>query len=328
MDGSAEATLGVAEWFQVGEYDRVERVVDGLRELGVRRLRTAISWADWFTEEAPGWYGWLLPRLTREFEVLPCLMYTPPSIGIVPSTASPPIWAPAYSDFVVQVLLRFEELFEHIELWNEPNCLSEWDWTLDPDWSIFCEMVGPAAHVARSRGRKVVLGGMSPADPAWLELMCERGLVDQVHAVGVHGFPGTWEAEWAGWPPVIGGLREVLDRHGSGAEIWITETGFSTWNGENGQLAALVEALAAPADRVYWFCAEDLASTRNTMDGFHNDEREYHLGLRRENGDPKVLARVWAEAGLAGVAAAARAGSADADASWRPFAGRADAVAA
>ena len=152
-----------------------------------------MSWADWYTEEAPAWYEWVLPRLTREFEVLPCLMYTPPSIGIVPSTASPPRWAPAYSEFVVQVLLRFEHLFEYIEFWNEPNCLSEWDWTLDPDWSIFCEMVGPAAHTARRRGLKVVLGGMTPPDPAWLELMCRRGLIDRVDAVGIHGFPGTWE---------------------------------------------------------------------------------------------------------------------------------------
>jgi len=120
----------------------------------------------------------------------------------------------------------------------------------------------------------------------------------------------------------------VLARHDSPAEIWITETGYSTWNDELVQVLSFADALTAPVERLYWFCAEDLAESRNTMDGFHNDEREYHLGLRRENGDPKVLARVWAEGGLAGVAAAARAGGADSDASWRPFADRADAVAA
>ena len=304
-------SVGVAEWFMVGEHERVERVVGELRELGVRQLRTAVSWADWFTDEAPAWYEWLLPLLARNFEVLPCLMYTPPSLGIVPSTASPPRWAPAYTEFVAQVLLRYEQLFEHIELWNEPNCLSEWDWTLDPDWSTFCEMVAPAAQIARRRGLRVVLGGMTPPDPAWLELMCERGLIGHVDAVGIHGFPGTWEADWKGWDTSIGELRQVLERHGSGAEIWITETGYSTWNDEQGQIAAFVEAARAPAERVYWFCAEDLKATRSTIDGFHNDEREYHLGLHREGGEPKLLAQMWAAGGLAGVEAASVSAGSD-----------------
>jgi len=303
-NGERAAKIGVAEWFQIGEYERVERVTTALRSLGVARLRTVVSWADWYTEDAPAWYGWLLPRLARDFELLPCLMYTPPSLGVVPTTASPPRWVPAYTEFVVQVLLRFEHLFTHVELWNEPNCLSEWDWTLDPDWSAFCEMVAPAAHIARQRSLKVVLGGMTPPDPAWLRLMCDRGLINHVDAVGIHGFPGTWEADWPGWEDQIAALQDVLDDRGSAAEIWITETGFSTWRDERGQVAAFVDALNAPAHRVYWFSAEDLAATRNTMDGFHNDEREYHLGLLRENGGPKLLARLWASGGIAAVEAA------------------------
>ena len=39
--------LGVLEWFDVGERDRVGRVADQLAALGVRHLRTGISWAEW-----------------------------------------------------------------------------------------------------------------------------------------------------------------------------------------------------------------------------------------------------------------------------------------
>ena len=306
-DAPSPERVGVVEWFMVGEYERAERVLDDLLALGVRHVRTAVSWADWFTEPAGPWYGWLLPRIQRDFQLLPCLVYTPPSFGVRPHTSSPP-WAPNYYAHFVQLFIdRFGGLVDWVELWNEPNCLSEWDWTLDPDWSIFCEMVGPAAQLARERGLKVALGGMSPPDRDWLTLMGQRGLLDHVDAVGVHGFPGTWESRWEGWEPIERMIRSVLADVGSSAEVWITETGYSTWQGDEGQqLAAFAETVLAPVERCYWYCAQDLHPARHTVDGFHNDEREYHFGLRREDGEAKLLHRVWSAGGPEGVADAAR----------------------
>jgi CDP-paratose 2-epimerase len=43
--------------------------------------------------------------------------------------------------------------------------------------------------------------------------------------------------------------------------------------------------------------------------GFHNDEREYHFGLRRHDGRPKLLHRLWAEGGPEAALDAARLGS-------------------
>jgi CDP-paratose 2-epimerase len=34
---------------------------------------------------------------------------------------------------------------------------------------------------------------MSPVDPNLLSIMCDRGVVTYIDAVGIHGFPGTWE---------------------------------------------------------------------------------------------------------------------------------------
>ena len=39
----SKPAIGVLEWFHAGDYERVERVVAGLRELGVEHLRTGIS---------------------------------------------------------------------------------------------------------------------------------------------------------------------------------------------------------------------------------------------------------------------------------------------
>jgi len=294
--------LGVVQYFHLGDHDTAERVVEGLERIEVRRLRTAISWCDWTREGGEDWYAWLLPRLTAGFDVLPCFLYTPPELGVMAKTSSPPRDPQAYGRFVEMVLRRHEGWFTHVELWNEPNNYIEWDWTIDPEWVIFAEMIAGAARRASGLGVSSVLGGMSPFDPNWLDLMFKRGALEHVDVVGVHGFPGTWEAVWEGWDEHIGRVEEVLERHGSEASVWVTEAGFSTWaHDEFSQLTTMVQLAEAPADRVYWYSAEDLAPERETLDGFHCDERAYHFGLQRRDGRPKLLARVLAERGLEGV---------------------------
>jgi CDP-paratose 2-epimerase len=139
---------------------------------------------------------------------------------------------------------------------------------------------------------------MSPTDPNWLALMFERGVMEYIDAVGIHGFPGVWEYSWEGWPANVAKVRAVLNRYGSLAEVWITEVGFSTWrHEEHRQLGAFVEAMDAPAERMYWYSGRDLDPDRPTVDGFHSDEREYHFGLKHWDRGDKLLFRVWAEGG-------------------------------
>jgi CDP-paratose 2-epimerase len=302
--------LGVVEWFHVGERQRVERVVGMLEALGVRRLRTGVSWADWHTPEGVEWYAWLLPRLGASFELLPCINHTPPSRGVVPTIQSPPKRPRDFADFIDELVDLHGDSFAWIELWNEPNNLNDWDWTLDPDWQLFCEMVGAAGYWARQLGKKVVLGGMCPLDPHWLALMGQRGVLGVVDAVGLHAFPGGWTTRWQGWHDAVSRAREVLDVHAPDVETWITEVGYSTWNhDEIGQLRCLVEALDAPAARVYWYAAEDLGPLRSACDGFHVDPRQYGFGLADDMGRLKLAGRTLGAVGIAG----ARELSADAE---------------
>ncbi len=287
------------EWFRPGEHERVDRVLADLKRLGVGSLRTGISWADWHTPEGEAWYAWLFPQLARHVNVLPCFVYTPPSWGVVPKTSSPPRDPKSYADFLDLMITRFGKHFEWVELWNEPNNLREWDVTFDPFWNTFSEMAGCAAYWAHQRGKKTVLGGMSPIDPNWLRLMCQRGLIRHLDAIGIHGFPVTFEFYWEGWTPQVARIREVLDQYDSSAEIWITETGYSTWrHDERRQLTAFVDALDAPVQRVYWYACHDLDPRLPTVDGFHSDEREYHFGLKRSDGSEKLLFRLWSDGGI------------------------------
>lgn len=302
-------TIGVVEWMRPGDRARVETMLEDLRALGVRHVRTGFSWADYHTDSGRKWFDWLIPRLAREVEVLPCFTYTPPSLGIEPKTSSPPRRPKDYADFLDTIITRHGEHFEWVELWNEPNNLKDWDWRMDSDWAIFSEMISAAAHWCRERGKKTLLGGMCPTDPGWLDILAGHGVLQFIDAVGVHGFPGTWEFDWSDWSVPIKKVRDVLDRNGSHAEIWVSEAGYSTSKQDQfAQLQSFVNLLDAPADRVYWYSAQDLDPTLPHQDGFHVDERHYHFGLFEPDGRPKLLARVWSEAGISRVRDLSRLG--------------------
>ncbi|MAM89752.1 NAD-dependent epimerase/dehydratase family protein [Allohahella sp. A8] len=299
---AAQARLGVLEWLRPGEHERVEAVLKTLKAVNVSRLRVGISWADWHTPEGKAWIDWLLPRVAKEVEVLPCLTYTPPSLGIEHKSSSPPRNPKDFADFVDVIITDHGEHFEWVELWNEPNNLNDWDWHLDPEWHIFSEMISMAAYWARKRGKKTVLAGMCPTDPNWLDVICSRGVVDLIDAVGIHGFPGTWEFSGESWTDKVHKVREVLDKYNLSPEIWLTEVGYSTWrHDEIVQVKKLIEVLKAPVDRIYWYSAYDLHPHESHQDGFHEDERHYHFGLKTADGSAKLICRVWEDSGLAGL---------------------------
>jgi CDP-paratose 2-epimerase len=307
--GKSQAPLiGMVEWFRPGDYERVETVLADLAALGVRELRTGICWADWYSSEGDGWYAWLLPRLAQSVNILPCFLYTPAPLGVVPKFSSPPQTPKAYADFIDVMITRFGQYFDWIELWNQPNNPSEWDSRIDPDWRIFSEMIGGAAYWAHERGKKTVLPGTWPLDPAWLDLMHERGVLKYIDAVGVHGFPGSSEFAWNGWSDAVGAVRRRLQTLGVETRLWITQSGLSTWRGEeSAQVRAFVEAIDAPVERVYWQSIHDRNPAAAAGDSFHSDERDYHYGLKRLDGTPKLLFHLWSEGGLDAVRESVRA---------------------
>ncbi len=132
--------------------------------------------------------------------------------------------------------------------------------------------------------------------------MGERGLLQHIDAVGMHAFPGRGQSQWEQWKPQVDRVGEVLAQFNPAAQVWITETGYSTWrHDEHRQIAALVDALNAPVQRVYWYSLHDLDPRMATGDGFHADERDYHYGLKRADGGDKLLFRLWSQGGMRAV---------------------------
>lgn len=294
--------IGILEWIRPRDFERVEEVLEDLHKLGITHLRTGVSWADWHQAGTQEWYDWLLPKLASQVELLPSFLYTPPSIAEEPKTSAPPKYLKAYADFIDVMIERYGEHFEWVELWNEPNNSLEYDFTLDYSWNKFARMIEMAAYWAKQKGKKTLLGGMSPIDPNWLHMMAEKGTLEHIDAIGMHGFPDVFDQQWSGWEEKNEEVRKVLHRFDLDKELWISEAGFSTWqHDEVKQFEEFKKVIATDVDRVYWYSLNDLNPELATVGGFHLDEREYHFGLKKANGDKKLLYRLLEKSGLKGI---------------------------
>ena len=293
--------IGVCQWFHYEAHGDVERSIELLHELGVRHLRTGISWADFHRPGGRAWYDWQMAKLQDAgLEVLLSVWHTPPSLAEAGTCASPPRDLEAYAAFIDFVIDLYGGAFQDLELWNEPNNRYKWDFAaFDPKWEKFGAMVGAAAYWAKQRGKTTVLGGMIPVDPHWLDLMRGYGVLDWIDVVAIHAFPGMWwpgernwewHRDWHGWDHKLDSIGE----HTAGRPVWVTETGLATCDRltrcpERHALQAqkLDEAVRSPAERLYWYSLMDLDPARPALEGFHVDENEYHLGLVTYDGRRK-----------------------------------------
>jgi beta-xylosidase len=187
-------------------------------------------------------------------------------------------------------------MVEALMLWNEPNNLSHWDFRLDSNWKRFAEMVIAASRAVRHEnpGLPIVLGGISPIDPNFIELMGRHGVLDAVDLVAVHGFPLDWN-HWSihEWPSKIEEIRGVTRK-----PVWVSEAGVSSFGAEEVQVFGLgrtAELLLRIVDRVHWYSLLDLpptwtATTRHKESEGSSYYRHYYMGLLREDGTPKAAA--------------------------------------
>jgi beta-xylosidase len=185
---------------------------------------------------------------------------------------------------------------EAVMIWNEPNNLSHWDFEMDPDWEKFAEMVKLAASAISAENPRLtkVLGGISPIDPAFIQNMRARGVLDRVDAVAVHGFPLDWN-HWQidEWPARLDEIKRTTH-----LPVWVSEVGVSSFGAEEvqafgiGRSATLLRGLAP---RIHWYSLFDLprawpATTRHREAEGSSYYRHFYMGLVREDGTPKQSA--------------------------------------
>ncbi len=190
-------------------------------------------------------------------------------------------------------------MVEAVMLWNEPNNLSHWDFKLDPDWKMFAAMaIAGARAIRRVRPElRIVLGGISPIDPNFIQLMGAHGVLDAVDVVALHGFPLDWN-HWNihEWPRKIEEIRAVTAK-----PIWVSEAGASSFGAEEVQVFGLqrtAQLLLELVERVHWYSLLDLPATWTATTRHKESEgsayyRHYYMGLLREDGTPKEAANYF-----------------------------------
>jgi beta-xylosidase len=193
-------------------------------------------------------------------------------------------------------------MVEAVMLWNEPNNLSHWDFKIDPEWKMFADMVLAGAQAIRSINPsvKLVLGGISPIDPNFINLLDSHGVLDAIDVVAVHGFPLDWN-HWNinEWPAKIDEIREQT----KGKPVWVSEAGASSFGADEVQAFGLhrtAELLVPLVERVHWYSLFDLPKTWTATTRHKEAEgsayyRHYYMGLVREDGTAKAAAANFPE---------------------------------
>jgi beta-xylosidase len=186
-----------------------------------------------------------------------------------------------------------------VKLWNEPNNLSHWDFEIDPQWLEFSEMTKIAASSIRKIAPEmtIVLGGISPIDPHFINLLKGYGTLKDLDAVAVHGFPLDWN-HWRidEWPDKIKEVEDVAQ-----LPVWVTEVGVSSFGADEVQVFGLqrtTELLKDRLDTVFWYSLLDLppaweATTRHKENEGSSYYRHFYMGLIRADGSLKPSARFY-----------------------------------
>jgi beta-xylosidase len=99
------AQMGLCQWFHFQDH-RLDDAVAWMRRLGVRHLRTGLSWADSCRPNALDWFDRQMEALA-EFDVTVTLCFTPEHKGIEPHHTSPPRDPREFAEFCGTMVRRY-----------------------------------------------------------------------------------------------------------------------------------------------------------------------------------------------------------------------------
>ena len=97
--------LGICQWFNFEDH-RLDNAVTWLRTLGVKYVRTGLSWADSFRENATAWFDRQMKAL-EPFEVTLTFCFTPAHRGVAPHYTSPPLDPQEFAEFCAKMTEQY-----------------------------------------------------------------------------------------------------------------------------------------------------------------------------------------------------------------------------
>jgi len=98
-------SLGICQWFHFQD-PRLDTAVHWLRTLGVRHLRTGLSWSDSLRPNADAWFDHQM-RALDPFALTLTFCFTPDSLGVSPHHTSPPQRIDQFATFCARMIRRY-----------------------------------------------------------------------------------------------------------------------------------------------------------------------------------------------------------------------------
>ena len=97
--------LGICQWFHFQDH-RLDDAVRWMRRMGVKHLRTGLSWADSFRPNALDWFDRQMDAVA-EFELTVTFCFTPEHRGIAAHHTSPPLVKEEFAEFCAAMVRRY-----------------------------------------------------------------------------------------------------------------------------------------------------------------------------------------------------------------------------
>jgi beta-xylosidase len=97
--------IGLCQWFHFDDH-RLDDAVRIMRDMGVKYLRTGLSWADWYRPNAEAWFDRQM-RALEGFDVTATFCFTPEHKGVWPHHTSPPRDPEEFAVFCAAMVRRY-----------------------------------------------------------------------------------------------------------------------------------------------------------------------------------------------------------------------------
>lgn len=292
--------------------DVYRRQLAMLKALGLRWVRVDLHW-DHMEPQAGAWRYDLLDPLMHTlqqggFQPVVYLVGTAPFAATVPAGTPfrdqyPPRDNAQYAARITALAQRYP-FVKHWQVWNEPNIQPFWRPREDPD--AYGRMLQASARSMVDAGltdRQIVTAGMAyysqmplRGNALMLEALHASGALQSAHVVAYHPYSDEPEGDPDPADPDnyihrAHTLNQRL-RSAGASQIWATEWGWSTYQGEKDFQTQITEAqqadyllrrlmlmMALDYDRVFWFSLADIDKIVSA--------RDRHYGLVRPDASPK-----------------------------------------
>lgn len=97
--------FGLCQWFHFEDH-RLDKAIEWMRRLNVKKLRTGLSWADYLRPDADKWFDHMMKALD-EFDLTVTFCFTPESKGIQPHHTSAPRNIEEFAEFCTTMMRKY-----------------------------------------------------------------------------------------------------------------------------------------------------------------------------------------------------------------------------